>query len=315
MRVVSKIAFGVWRAGWGWRAFATLITATALIAASHAQQIGPPAQPACADCDSATFICNDNPAKVGDQKIIQTGKSLWLPDGADCWKLYEIDFEIEEITLTLCDLSKLVVWRVNNIYLFATEYRYCLSVGVPVPAFPEKFDPGNIGNPYPVSGQPPGATPPSLGPTLSKNCHGVSLGFCPPFSLPPGTPGPPGPSTPGAAIPAGGTWINDPTPVTGGPSRQQVECVEPPDGGVIVMVYCAKELPGPTLPGAPPLVDPATISAVHSATSNGDGTYTSKNGMREKDGMATEEEAFGEYLDPDNWEEEYVCYKICYEKI
>jgi len=85
--------------------------------------------------------------------------------------------------------------------------------------------------------------------------------------------------------------------------------------GTIVMVYCAKPQPGPPDPstGNYP-VDTSTIRAQHSATSNGDGTYKSKGGMGAENPSASEQEAFGDFMNPANWPPGYICYKVCYER-
>ena len=89
---------------------------------------------------------------------------------------------------------------------------------------------------------------------------------------------------------------------------EQVECTDPPEEGVVVLVICGKKGVGPPTPeGVYPIV-PGTEVTVHSATSNGDGTYTSKNGDLPKKEDATEEEAFGPYMNPKDGD---ACYTIC----
>ena len=75
------------------------------------------------------------------------------------------------------------------------------------------------------------------------------------------------------------------------------------------MVYCAEKDPNdPTKrkPNAP-------ITPVHSCVSNGDGTFTTKNGTVPKITDATPMEAVGGYIDS-NSSDKIICWAECYEK-
>lgn len=279
----------------------------------------PPAAEACVNCD-ANFICQDNPGVPGPVQQGWTEFTIWLDDGVDangnkCWKLHNIAVEFQWVTLTLCDGTEISVKR-NSGVMFKESMpvlRYCEGGAYP---FGPGGDADKVVNPPPSGGAAPlpATTPAPAGPQVTKICHTTAFFPCP-FPYPPNTPPPPAPTLPGVIQP-GGTAVPDDaaSAISGSNGYEQVECTDPPAEGVVVMIYCSTVAPGPPDSDGNYPLDPDSTHAVHSAVSNGDGTYMTKNGRNKKDESASKEKAIDTYTDDDASDGE-VCYEVCFQKV
>ncbi len=258
-----------------------------------------PVQQTCSSCQEG--ICMDSPPRTvpmtppnpgGLPTVFHNDQTLvWKQQGIQ-WCLYRRTTYCLVLIYKDCDLKDIEIWE-------------------PIGYKDEPVSPPNCYTPTPgadpLAGNPlrnsccnspgPDGVPTPGGPEISGwNCHGYSLGFTPGSPKLPTTPVTPAPYMPPGTTPitprgSAGGHANNPGPITGSSAYSlMVEgCPEPPPPGTVVMVY---EVPT----GKDGKPDQSKRKAVHSATSNGDGTYKTKNGNTAAKPNASKAEAIDTYV-------------------
>lgn len=327
----------------GLRWLALILVATITTPASFSQ-IPAESEPVCSDCQLG--ICRSVPPTVAGPSSgtgvgpngIQHGYFdppvyEWRPIGNNCYRLYVVGYTRQVLIFTDCDGNEIPTYRYLRIFYDPESITYC--EGLPVsslPTIPEVIK-NSIHNPPtevtgpngPVTGPPIDNWTPG---SMVYNCHAVSFGcgpgqipgnaLPPPSDLPP-LPASQIPPTPVIGIPipqtggGPGLWINHPpaTAIPAGAGFGLGECdpvSTPPPVGHIVLVMCAPRM----VPG--PVVDYEKAIAVHSSTSNGDGTYKSKNGRNPLLTGGGYPETSGVYTNPGNQDpsDDNTYYTVCY---
>lgn len=239
----------------------------------------------CNDCRRG--VCYDT-APTTDNVIGSPPRPriMWTYDGSNVSLKY-VTTHMRKVIMKTCAGKEFVAYQVVYITFSPVPDQNQLPIVLPVGS-PQV-------NAYPkaVNGPSTGVWPPP-GPyvNVGSNCHAETLGLGagtaqPPPSTPPPTP------PPGATVPTGGEgfWVEDAAPVFTDPCWSRcTTCSEPPPPrpqGAVVVWYVAPEARGQT--------DHSKGTPLHSATSNGDGTYTSKNGSEAKKSNENESHLDAEY--------------------
>ena len=216
------------------------------------------------------------------------------------WCIYYIDAICRWVRMLNCHGRPFYVWEVIGT---REELGECFPVPSPDP---------RLENPAPPGGGAPVVIP--AGPSTGSmwNCHAASTGLGPGAPTPPQPqclPAPRGsnttPYTPKPTVPTGSTgfWDGYGTSITQNPCWREFECPDASaEAGTVVLLWRApKNRDGSR--------DTSKARPVHSARSNGNGSYQSKNGGRPLNSAATKQQAFGEYEEHSSAAETYYrCY-------
>lgn len=289
-------------------ALLTLISVLAAFSAwAHAQQ----STPGCLPCVGGVCYANPPGAVTSNELEVLDQRTAWrpMPDGTVC--LCRINLIGRKVVLRNCSNLPFVV----NQY-FYVQVVELLSGPIDPNSVAGAGGPGTVpdtGLNGPSTGGPwPPTWPPA---SVTWNCHSQAIGLGPgtPAPLPASTPPPPSqfpgaePVNPsgsgsGQGGPGGGYFTPDPTDVYRTNCWRdcfvyQIPPPNPPNGppaGTVLVWYKAPiENKEPNYSNATPL---------HSATSNGDGTYTSKNGtepLRDQESYGHLEQTYGKCDSPD----------------
>lgn len=253
-----------------------------------------PVSSVCTHCVNG--ICQDTaPAADNNTVIVRKPVTMWVASGNSV-ALTNVSQVQRKVVLKTCTGLKFEAFQLVGLISVpvrspVTHQPIILPLNAPEVAQHPAVNGPSTGNPWP---------PPFPYNNLGTNCHAETLGIGQgqpsgggATTMPPATPPPPPlPPTNPPAVPTTGAgfWLNDPAAAFKDPCWHRcTNCGAPPPNhpaGRVVIWYSAPE-------GAQ--TDHGHGTALHSATSNGNGTYSSKNGASANSSSKTEAELDGQY--------------------
>ncbi len=260
-------------------------------------------------------VCWDHPSEVGDRLEMEISPIIFVwceePVGSGCYCLYQLVRWFRVLKYPLINgqgdvqVRQLAWLEWRKVKDASGEVTYKPADGGTAP-YSNNPDCYNV----PAGpGQPPPTYP--IG-AAESNCHGAAM---PPVNMPSNPPPTPPPGRPGsvgtpAPNPSTGAVINGDEAekvISKSGCFEAIECSPPashPPSGTILMIYTAPKKPD----GEP---DHGKATPQHSFTSNGDGTYDSKDGPSGAVDDGSYDDAVGDYLDPPD-DSNQCSYLLCY---
>lgn len=243
-------------------------------------------------------ICDGSGVVLSSPVWVANWSTIWRKVG-NLWCLYSIDACVRYISKPMCSGAGTV--EMAQVLAFAERLCSC----VPEHLINSGDGGGICLNPPLAPGQPPTA-PPNISNSCGWNCFAGVTGQGP-GALAPNSPVlPPHPTGASPIVTTGsdGFWLETPKSIVNNPCWEICEPQYPEPAGTVIIVYRAKigVNGSPQSDGGMP---------EHAVTSNGDGTYKSKNGTAPLKNSATSAEAFGEY---ETVTDGTVTYRVCYRK-